>query len=512
VPVTSLDALLAARAAVDGHARRTALFRHRHFAEHAAVTIPFQIGGESFAVGAIAWGTSRDRMNLAVVHDPRNRQEFYDEVVPFAVWLGEYFGRLSSGRDSRTKRDGRIVTTCLRAPQLVVPNAASAELLGRLGRRLAFLGASPFTIHPSLVPAGRHLHFLRDQLRVPGQQLVVPLAQVLADHWATPQTNGERMSLPALFAWVDPPPGVHGYLAAEEAEVDVSVGPIPPGAHDEELYDLLDKRRDLAKNGHSVARVDQEVEALWGRLITPAWDLCWKVLDEEHGWPAAATARRRWLEDREAYTRHIDWHRTAGHRRVRKTPRQAARMHSELERALARLTAEEAIDDPLRLVPYVLRDEAIIGEVVRVDTSNRELTARGQRRTFPLVSLSCAHYCRMPLGKELWWGQDATAQYGWIVREITPTSGDRSTCTVTLRRVSSSDSRTTLPGVATTASFSELKISTFQPLFPKETNMPWTHRRQAGSDPTTLEPTGGSSELEPPTAPLGDPRDRERDD
>jgi hypothetical protein len=451
-------------------------------------------------------------MNFIVVHDPRNRQEFYDEVVPFAVWLDSYFGQFASPRVSRTKRDGAVVTTARSAPQLVVPNAASAELLGRLGRRLAYLATSKFTIDKSLVPAGRHLHFLRDHLRMPGQQLVVPLAQLLADHWATPQTNAERMSLPALFAWVDPPTGVHGYDAAEQAEVDTSVGPIPPGAHDEQLYDLLEQRRDLTKQKLSAVGKDREVEELWRGLVTPAWDLCWDVLDEELGWPEAASADRRWADDREAYTRHIDWQRAAGHRRVRKTLRQAARAHSDLERALARLTTEEATDDELRMLPYVLRDEAIIGEVVRLDTANRELTARGQRRTFPLVTLTCDHDCRMPLGKELWWGQDPGSKHGWIVREIIPTSRDRSTCTVTLRRVSSSDSRTALPLVGTSACFSMLKISTFQPLFPKEANMPWTHERPAGPDPSALDAAGAPTEVDPLGAPLGDPRDRERDE
>ena len=40
--------------------------------------------------------------------------------------------------------------------------------------------------------------------------------------------------------------------------------------------------------------------------------------------PEAASVQRRWDVDRDAYTRHIDWTATGGHRRTRQSARQAA--------------------------------------------------------------------------------------------------------------------------------------------------------------------------------------------
>ena len=60
MPITALDAVLPALAADEGVAQRTAIYRHRHLTETAAVVVPFQIGGESFALAGVMWGTERD--------------------------------------------------------------------------------------------------------------------------------------------------------------------------------------------------------------------------------------------------------------------------------------------------------------------------------------------------------------------------------------------------------------------------------------------------------------------
>src|SRR6185437_6636845 len=92
------------------------------------------------------------------------------------------------------------------APQVVVANGATVELLGRLGRRLAYLSTDgPRPADPALVRLGRHLRFLWDHYAVPGQQSVVALTDLMNAHWATPQSAVERQSLPALYAFIDPP-------------------------------------------------------------------------------------------------------------------------------------------------------------------------------------------------------------------------------------------------------------------------------------------------------------------
>jgi hypothetical protein len=430
-----------------------------------------------------------------VVHDPRDRQEFYDQILPFASWLDEEFNRWADDRDVRTNDTGKVVSSVARhAPQLIVPNAASAQLLGKVGRRLAYLGASKFSIDPLLITAGRHLLFLREHLRVAGQQLVVPLAQLLADHWATPQTAAERLSVPALEAWINPPSGIHGFLAAVAAEVAVNVGPVPPGAHDEALFDLVSQRRKAKKRGDaaSIARAEAEIEARWCDLMRPAWDLCWDSLDRERTWTEAPSVARRWTADRRDFSAHIDWQRAAGRRRLRPTPRQAAITQSRLEQSLSTLITEEATDDPLRMLPLVLRNEALIGDVVRVDTTNRELSEKGQTRTYPLVTVECSHACAMRPGKELWWAA-APGDSSWLVREVSATAAG--TTLITLRRSSSVTKNSRLPAVGATEAFSILFTKNYEPLFPKEADVPWTHRRTDDSESPDLD--AGSTGVEP---------------
>jgi hypothetical protein len=507
MPLSSLDALLPALAAEEGRAQRSASMRHRCISNDAVVVMPYQIGGESFAVGAVMWGQTRSTPTVVIVHDPRDRQEFYNSIVPFTDWIDQYFHSFADERDTRTSRTGRESSTTRRAPQVIVPNAASAQLLGRTGRRLAFLGASKFTLPPSLIPAGRHLLFLRDQIRVPGQQVLLPLTDLLANHWSTPQTSSERLSLPALMAWIDPPGWNDGFTAAEAAENSVSVGPVPPGEHDERLYDLVTERRKRNLEGKSVSKVESKIDDLWQRMLVPAWNLCWDSIEEESRWPEAPSVQRRWEDDRKAYTRHIDWQRSAGHRRLREKPLQAARKLTELEQALSQLETEEATDDPVRMIAYALRGSAVMGTIVRVDDTNRERSPGGQMRTYPIATIRCGHDCPMPIGKKLFWANEPSSS-GWLVVAITPAKDGSNT--VTLRREKSSTSSTTLPIRGATTAFSELSISGFQPLFPKEANVPWTHRVPDADEPSALDdPTaGGDGALED----VGDPRDRDRDE
>jgi hypothetical protein len=75
---------------------------------------------------------------------------------------------------------------------------------------------------------------------VPGQQLLVPLTDLLGGHWMTSQSELERQSLPALDAFIDPPDSLHGFEAAALVE-DQSVGPVPAGADDERLEPLVER-------------------------------------------------------------------------------------------------------------------------------------------------------------------------------------------------------------------------------------------------------------------------------
>src|SRR5262249_46385882 len=75
-----------------------------------------------------------------------------------------------------------------------------------------------------------------------------------------------------------------------------------------------------------------------------------------------------------------------------------------LEEAQRLLEAEEACDDPLRMVPYLLEHKAVRGQVIAINMEHRE-RAVGSMVRRPLVTLRSAAPCVMPLGKELWWSE-----------------------------------------------------------------------------------------------------------
>ena len=122
-------------------------------------------------------------------------------------------------REETTRGQGTSLVARM-APQVIVANPATVELLGNLGRRLASLRTDgPWPADPSLVRLGRHFRFLWDYSTMPGQQLIVSMTDLMNEHWATPLSAVERQSLPALAAYIDPPEGISGFDAAAAAEM-----------------------------------------------------------------------------------------------------------------------------------------------------------------------------------------------------------------------------------------------------------------------------------------------------
>jgi hypothetical protein len=498
MPASMLDVLLPSFADRLGKAIPKALYLHRHVTAEPAMVVPFRIGGESFAVAAVAVGFARNDFGPLVVPDPRNRALFFDRITPFAKRFDEWFMSFASQRDE----DG----VASDAPQLIVPNLASAALLAGVGRRLAYVDAGGYQVDPAVTATGRHLRFLKDQFRVAGQQLVLPLADLMASHWATPQTAGEKLSLPALAAWIAPPAGVHGFDAALTAEAGDGVGPIPPAARDGELFGLVDQFNAAVKAGDTAAAAtaEQDIHNHWQRILGSAWDICWDAFAKVRTLPPAASTAQRWQRDREAYTRHADWQQTGGRRRARQTPRQAAETHSKLELAAQALTVQEAIDDPLRMAPYVLRDEAVIGTVVRVDPDHVERSPGGTRRRYPIVTLETPDRCGIPAGKLLWWADDPARLRPWVVHEVTQPSKPTRPWRITLKRVNAATKNSRLPQLHSGATFSVHSVSDFLRRFPAEADVPWTHRLPAiasasavqaaiDSEPATDEPTAADA-------------------
>jgi hypothetical protein len=465
-----LDVVLAARSFRDGRANRTAMFRHRHLINSPIALVFWQLGAEPFSAAAVGFGSTRSDLDLIVAGDPRNRDLAFAALLRVARWFNPRFELAAANRDS-VQRGSFSATRSISAPQILVANQTTVEMIGRLGRRLAYLrpdGAQPAPVE--LIRFGQHLLFLSRHSRIPGQQIVIPLDELVRTHWSTSQSDFERASLAALNAYIDTT-GVHGFYAAAERERE-AVGPVPDGDDDVTVEPLVTEFNRLRGNSTEPAAIRsllQPIEQHYSRLVTRTWNLMWECYQREIAFPEAPSVSRRWDADRDAYTRHMDWIAISGRRRTRDTPRQAALLLSQLEESKALLEAEEACDDPLRMIPYLLEGKAVQGQVVSLDPEHRE---PGPRRVVrrPLVTILSQDPCFMPVGKQLWWTRSAAGQ-SYEIHQVS--SGPDGQATVTLK-LSTSTRGILMPGLGEHACFSIHTTSS-----PWRINLPegepWTH-------------------------------------
>jgi hypothetical protein len=477
-----LDVTLAARAHSSGRALRSASFRHRRLTARPLAVVLWQLGAEPFSAAALCWGDRRDRPATAVAGEPRNRDLAFAALLPFARWFNPLFEAHAADRETVTRGENTF-TRARTAPQVLVANAGTAKLLGNLGRRLAYLpttGNRP--ADPALVRLGRHLCFLWDHCAVAGQQLLVSLTDLLNAHWVTPQSPLERQSLAALDTWIEPPPGEHGFAAAARTEAH-TVGPVPDGDDDEALHPLVERFNELRASRTDATTVVPLLGPIadhYRPLLARTWDLLWCCRDREAAFVEAPSVARRWDEDRDAYTRHIDWLARSGLRRTRQTSRQAALTLRRLEDAGNRLEAEEACDDPLRMIPYLLLGRAVRGRILAVDATHKELIST-RRMARPLVTLLSSDPCLLPAGKELYWTGRADGTE-FVVQTVAPHSGGGSCVTLKLM---TSRFEGCLPDVGDEACFSVLSTGAgFLTILPQTD--PWPH--QAASPPVAASP------------------------
>src|SRR5262249_46059748 len=136
-------------------------------------------------------------------------------------------------------------------------------------------------------------------------------------------------------------------------------------------------------------------------LVDRGWTLLWRSLERERRWPEAPSVGRRWAGGVEAYERHLEGGtQKGGGYRAPQTNAQAARTPRTWGEAQRLVLAEEAIDDPLRMIPYLLTDEAVVGTIAAVDLNHVE---PGRKRPVrrPLFELETEERCRIPAGKAL---------------------------------------------------------------------------------------------------------------
>jgi hypothetical protein len=473
-----LDAYLISRAHVEGRAQRTALLRHRHLVRTPLALVLWQLGAEPFSAAAVGYGSMPDGLGFGVAGDPRNRDLAFTCLRPLALWFNQRFERPAEERE-RVQRGSYEYERATSMPQVVVPNAATIALIGRLGRRLAYLTADErFTPDPELIRLGQHFLFLERHALRPGQQIVVPLTELLRNHWATAQTDLERGSLAALDAFIEPPPGVHGFDAAAAAELE-NVGPLPDGDDDtavEPLVREFNASRAGRADANTVGQLLAPITAHYRPLVERSWSLLWRCLERERAYPEAPSCARRLLGDREAYTQHVDWTLTVGWRRTRQTARQAASTMRELEGAQALLEAEEAVDDPLRMARCLLAGKALAGIVVAVDREHREIVTTNRARR-PLVTLECPERCRLPRGRTLYWSDNAGGT-AWEVHDVANNGGG----SVVTMKLLTSTRDAAAPEIGDYACFSiHSAKEPFRMRLPRDT--PWTHAPAAPPAP-----------------------------
>lgn len=482
----SFQALLAARAHKEGRAQPTALRRHRALSDDPLCIIAWQLGAEPYSIGAIAIGKQSSGFKLFVPGYPLDRDLLFAAILGFAKEFCPAFEAYAGGLCEDVPYRGEELAVPLDLPQIVIANTETINLLGRLGRRLAYLpttGQHP--ADPLLPRLGRHFMWIAEHAQLPGQQLIVSAADLLKTHYVTAMSQFEMQSLAAVDAWVDPPAGMHGFHAAELAE-NHAVGPVPSPKDGQRVHTLMkifNEQRAGSKNPAVVQKLAIPLYELYEGMVVETWNLIWKVVDREKAKPEAASVARRVREDRIAYAAHLQWIMgpAEGRRKTRMTPRGAAVRLDELERANALLVAEEAIDDPLRMAPHLLAGKAIAGVVINCDATRRE-TINGRNCLRPSVTVRTDEPCLMPLGAEVWWTQTPGGRE-WLLASLVAAGGGSD---VTLILQTNRNLSESLPTVGCRVCFSQFTTRPSYELF-LPMQVPWTHQAATPPSPTDLD-------------------------
>jgi hypothetical protein len=480
----SLSALLAARAHGVGRAQSTALFRHRGLAAEPLCIVAWQLGAEPYTVGAIALGTQSSGYDLFVPGYPINRDLLFAALTPFARKFCTAFEAYAQGPCELVHHRGGDLPIPHDLPQIIVANTETIGLLGRLGRRLAYLDTTgEQAADPVLPRMGRHLMWLAEHAHLPGQQLILPMSELLRSHYATAMSSYETASLAALDAWIKPGKGEHGFDAAEKAERK-AVGPVPDPADAVQVYDKMmafNKARDGRKDPASVRKLVKPLRGLYDNMVNDTWALIWRTLDRERKRLEALHVARRVRSDRIAYASHMQWMAgsSEGRLKARLDARSAAVRLNDYERADALLRAEEAVDDPLRMVPILLAGQAMAGDVVRAEPDRREVI-NGRSCKRPSVAVRTDEPCMLLPGTDVWWTQ-MPAGREWLIVEVTP-SGSGSE----VRLVLQTNRQLAVPCVGDRACFSLLNLQEgYGVHLPWQ--VPWTHQPPSPTTETDLD-------------------------
>ena len=385
--MSALNAYLALCAASARKAIPKATRRHVYIADRPMVIVGYHLAGDPGAPLALMWGTDPEQApKTVVVPEPRNRDLRFKALAHFGA---DFLNYLDNFADPvlDTVRGGQNDFVCEEAPQILVPNQATADwLFGIVGRFTRHLQSKPGQPIPEAVPrAGRYLSFFHQP--IPGSSLVLAATDLLSGHWQTGQLPSEDLNLSALLSWIEPPPGSDGPTAARAAELLPPAGPLSDPNWDAQVFaELVGHWRDASTDTER-ATVRDELDIEIRAQLEHSWTACWQARRLLAGLPEADSVAGRWERDR------IDWTRQraaveAGTARYRNipTPVQAARTLWFLEQRTTDLEADMALDDPLMMAGYVTSGEAVTGRVIAVD-KDRMIQGPKRRVRRPLVTI-----------------------------------------------------------------------------------------------------------------------------
>ncbi|SFL37443.1 hypothetical protein [Geodermatophilus ruber] len=471
--MTVFDAYLKVRAAAEDRALPRASMCHRHLSDEPLVIVTYKLAGDPASPVGVLVGTDREDPHFFCAPEPRNRDLRFGLINPFAEIVLQYlngYEPIEGDPGAMTERP---------CPQLVVPNTATAQFLEVLGRSIRHPGPAGL-IPPTTVQAGRHLAWFGGQSEHPGQALVLPMTDLLCQHWTTGQSALEDELLAAVLAWVTP--GPEGAAAAAIAAEDgPTAGPASSPQWDKRHLDPAISDFNTARNGSTdpsvVDPLAEEVRAVVRTALEAAWTDTWTALDLLRGLPPAAHATARRGRDVEAWERW--WRRSTGDDvRLRNTlsDREAIWLLAEREADTELVLAQECADDPLRFVAQEVDGTGVRGDVDYAEPDRRIVPpGRSNRVLRPLIRLRLAHENhRVVAGDSLCW----TERDGGVSMTVL----DRDDATMTLEITSGVNrSRGVAPDLPTQLGRTvrltslSLKKGPVKPLHSlRET---WTHRR-----------------------------------
>jgi len=341
--------------------------------------------------------------------------------------------------------------------------------------------------------AGAHLGFYAEQARRAGSALTVVATRELAHHFVTGQSSFEDAHLGAQLAWFDPVylagiapervdgvdlDSLHGAEAAaliEGVPMSVLTDPQIDNGPLIEAVARFNAMRARSVDPALVEKLGGEVRELLRPCLMPTWDALWVAREILAELPEAPSVPTRWDEDLAAFTRHADYISRGGRRASIDSARRAALMLDDWEAAQARYGAAQVLEDEYALLGAISEGHAIVGDVINVDTTNRELGPFGKSMTArPLITLAIADPCPFPIGTELWWTERQKLRV--LVESAVPsTSGG---ATVVLKVVEGM--RGELPDHGDRACFSIYHASgTWSLSAPLPKATPWTHTASA---------------------------------